>query len=690
MRKQRIRATLFSAGITIWMGGGLYAQSPLGTGFAYQGQLDENGAPLSGPVDLRFSLHDALTAKEGQQVGSNIVFGNYQVAGGVFAVELDFGVAAFNGQARYLQIEVRSPHDPTDTEPYTTLEPRLPVSATPYALQSRGLYVDEQGNLSIGDAVPNATAGGPPFNPKAHSATAQSNGVGMFGEATSPTGATRGLWGKADSPDGQGVAGESPKEGVRGDATGTSGDAVGIKGTTASPDGRGMEGSGPREGVRGHATETTGNAVGIKGTTASPDGRGMEGSGPHEGVRGHASETSGNAVGIRGITASAQGRGMEGSGPGEGVRGMATDTTGNAIGMKGTTASPDGRGMEGSGPREGVRGEATESSGTARGVCGISASTTGEGVLGHATAATGTTTGVQGISDSTSGIGVVGQAMTEGVRGEAASLTGDAVGVRGITGSSEGAGVMGCLSGLISCSIVPPMMSGMSGAGVLGYTSGAGAGVAGWSESQVGPGVMGTGLKFGVSGKANGPGTGGGVGVYGVVGEVPDDSPSYGVHGYAQSSNPESAGVLAEGQGNTPPLGQLDAAALEIRNGAINVSGHSRPAGTIPIIGAWSETIESCDNTEGQPPAHFHVFGYWIDVDLDNSLVVSNSIILVTVELEVLEGSSFSYFAHVHAKSPGQAKIRITAIPKSLGGACDPPSETVNRSVHYLIINPVN
>jgi len=240
MRSQRIRATFFSVAVTLWISGGLYAQSPLGTGFAYQGQLDENGAPLSGPVDLRFSLHDALT--EGQQVGSSIVFSDYQVSGGVFAVELDFGVAAFNGQARYLQIEVRSPHDPTDTEPYTTLEPRLPVSATPYALQTRGLYVDEAGNLSIGDATPAAAvAASPPYNPKAHSATGQPDGVGMFGEATSSIGSTRGLWGKADSPDGQGVAGESPREGVRGDATDPSGVAVGVKGTTS--DGLGFAGS---------------------------------------------------------------------------------------------------------------------------------------------------------------------------------------------------------------------------------------------------------------------------------------------------------------------------------------------------------------------------------------------------------------------------------------------------------------
>jgi len=204
---------------------------------------------------------------------------------------------------------------------------------------------------------------------------------------------------------------------------------------------------------------------------------------------------------------------------------------------------------------------------------------------------------------------------------------------------------------------------------------------------------MGTGQKFGVIGKSSGSTTGSGsVGVYGGVDDlVSGNSPSYGVHGYAQSVNWYFAGVLAEGDGTDPGPGTAPrAAALEIRNGAIRVSGTDRPAGTIPITGPWSETIESCDNTGGQPPAHYHVVAYWLEAALDNDLIVTNSIILVTVELEDSEGSSFSYFAHVHGKEPGKVKIRVTAIPKSIGGACDPPSETVNRSVHYLIINPVS
>ena len=55
---------------------------------------------------------------------------NHTVTNGLFTVTLDFGTAAFQGDARWLQIAVR----PTGGGSYTTLAPRQALTATPYAM----------------------------------------------------------------------------------------------------------------------------------------------------------------------------------------------------------------------------------------------------------------------------------------------------------------------------------------------------------------------------------------------------------------------------------------------------------------------------------------------------------------------------------------------------------------------------
>lgn len=138
------------------------AQDPLGGLFTYQGQLKDAGVPVEGETDMRFALFDEDAG--GNQIGATVIydgqggnFGPVAVATGVFTVWLDFSETAFDGNERWLEIEVRYPHDPTDTAPYTLLTPRPLVTATPYSLATRGLAVDAAGNVGIGTPTPTET-----------------------------------------------------------------------------------------------------------------------------------------------------------------------------------------------------------------------------------------------------------------------------------------------------------------------------------------------------------------------------------------------------------------------------------------------------------------------------------------------------------------------------------------------------
>ncbi|HNQ88869.1 MAG TPA: hypothetical protein PKM73_09665 [Verrucomicrobiota bacterium] len=103
----------------------------LGTAFTYQGRLDDAGQPATGMYDLRFALYDAETA--GHVIGQPLTNTAVAVAEGLFLTVVDFGPGAFDGQARWLSIGVRTNGSTAD---FTLLAPRQPVQPAPYALHA--------------------------------------------------------------------------------------------------------------------------------------------------------------------------------------------------------------------------------------------------------------------------------------------------------------------------------------------------------------------------------------------------------------------------------------------------------------------------------------------------------------------------------------------------------------------------
>ena len=145
--------------------GGLGAQDALGSAFTYQGQLNQDGTPVTGMCDFQFSLWKA--ASGGAQIGTPQSVNNISVHDGLFTVQLDFGNGAFQGDARWLQVAVRCP---AGSGSYTTLDPRQPLTPTPYALALPGLWTRQNAtspNLiggfsgnSVTSGVVGATIGG--------------------------------------------------------------------------------------------------------------------------------------------------------------------------------------------------------------------------------------------------------------------------------------------------------------------------------------------------------------------------------------------------------------------------------------------------------------------------------------------------------------------------------------------------
>jgi hypothetical protein len=108
------------------------ADTVLGTGFSYQGQLRTSGALVSATCDFQFSLWDQSSS--GIQKGATQTVTGVAVTGGLFTTTVNsgnqFGASAFVGQARWLAIGVRCP---TNVGSYIPLLPRTALGVNPFA-----------------------------------------------------------------------------------------------------------------------------------------------------------------------------------------------------------------------------------------------------------------------------------------------------------------------------------------------------------------------------------------------------------------------------------------------------------------------------------------------------------------------------------------------------------------------------
>lgn len=118
------------------------ASAPTGSGFTYQGHLSDGSAPADGLYDFEFKLYDDAAA--GAQVNATVTADDTPVNDGVFTANIDFGVGAFGGGARWLQIGVRPGNS---AGAYTPLTPRQELSPAPYALALPNVYTNEAINF---------------------------------------------------------------------------------------------------------------------------------------------------------------------------------------------------------------------------------------------------------------------------------------------------------------------------------------------------------------------------------------------------------------------------------------------------------------------------------------------------------------------------------------------------------------
>ncbi|MDB6121738.1 MAG: hypothetical protein JWQ71_731 [Pedosphaera sp.] len=125
-----------------------------GTAFTYQGQLKNNGLAASGTFDLQFTVYDAGT--NGSVVGVPVTNAATTVSNGLFTAQLDFGAGIFDGNARWLQIGIRTNGY---SGAFALLTPLQPVTSSPYAIQAVHAATATSASTATTAATANSVSG---------------------------------------------------------------------------------------------------------------------------------------------------------------------------------------------------------------------------------------------------------------------------------------------------------------------------------------------------------------------------------------------------------------------------------------------------------------------------------------------------------------------------------------------------
>lgn len=139
--------------------------APVSTEMTFQGSLLDAGVPADGTYDLAFQLWDGATSGSGVPLGGQLSEDDVGVVDGVFTVYLDFGIAAFDAEARWIEVMVR---DGASMGAFTPLSPFVPVTPSPQAQ-----WAENAGLLEGMQASDFAASG--------HSHAALSTGTGLNG-----------------------------------------------------------------------------------------------------------------------------------------------------------------------------------------------------------------------------------------------------------------------------------------------------------------------------------------------------------------------------------------------------------------------------------------------------------------------------------------------------------------------------
>jgi hypothetical protein len=102
-----------------------------GTGFNFQGRLNDGTSPANGRYDMGFRLYDAIVG--GNQTGASI-FQTATLVNGVFSVTLDFGfVPLIYSNGAFIEVLIRPNGSPNA---FTVLGPRQQLTIVPFAVRA--------------------------------------------------------------------------------------------------------------------------------------------------------------------------------------------------------------------------------------------------------------------------------------------------------------------------------------------------------------------------------------------------------------------------------------------------------------------------------------------------------------------------------------------------------------------------